>query len=617
MSAGLSVSGAVSGIDTATMINQLMQVEAQQQTAIKNRQSQAQKAADAYATVISSLKDLASKAKSLANTDAWQGSTATSSSATVKATASGTATGSLTFDVDKLAAAHALISADAVGSTSAVVASGGTLSIKDHDGNETASIDVGSGSLSDVVAAINASDAGLRASAVQTSPGNYRLQVTNKTSGASGEFSIDGLDGFSGVDVLTAGADAQITVGKDPLTKYSITSSSNTFTGVVPGLSFTVSKEETNVTVEASVDGSKIATDVKALVDAANSVLSDLSKKSAYDSTTKTGGALFGESSVRQLQQQILGTVGGAGAPGVQLTRDGKLSFDETKFKAAYAADSAKTAKAYGANATFAAATGVSGTATLARAGATARAGAYAVQVAVASAREQWKMDPPGGDIGGQTVVVTQGSRTVTYTAGVGDSLADAVAAMNSKMTSSGVAVSASVVGASVVFAAASAGTSSAFNVTMNGAAATRTVAGRDAQGRIDGLTATANGGLLTLSDDSSGANGLTVDVSGISDADVAAVTDGHVGELTYSPGLAQSLAGLLDRVTDTHDGSLSRAKASRLDAVKDLQNSIEAWDLRLASRRLTLTKQFTAMETAISALKSQTSALSGLSTSS
>jgi flagellar hook-associated protein 2 len=615
MSSGLSVSGAVSGIDTATMVSQLMKVEAQQQTAIKNRQSQAQKAADAYSSVITSLKDLASKAKSLANTDAWQGSTATSSSTTVKATASGTATGSLTFDVDKVAASHALISTDAVAATSAIVASGGTLSIKDAEGDETASIQVGSGSLAEVVAAINASDAGLRASAVQTSPGNYRLQVTNKTSGSAGEFTIDGLDGFGGVDVLTQGTDAQITVGSNPLTQYTITSSSNTFAGVVPGLSFTVSKEETNVTVEAAVDGSKVADDVKSLVDAANGVLSDLAKKSSYDSSTKTGGALFGESTVRQLQQQILGTIGGAGAPGVSLTRDGKLSFDRTKFTDAFAADPARTARAYGASATFDAAPGVGGAVSLSRSATTVKAGAYAVQVAVASAREQWRMDPPGGDIGGQTVVVMQGSRMVTFTAGVGDSIADAVAAMNSKMASSGVGVTASVVGASVVFNAASPGASAAFSVTMNGAAATRTVAGRDAQGTIDGLTATSSGGLLTLNDTSSGADGLTLDVSTITDADVTA-TGGNVGQVTYRPGLAQGLAGLLDRVTDTRDGSLSRAQASRLAAVKDLQSSIESWDLRLEARRATLTKQFTAMETAIAGLQSQTTALGGLSMS-
>jgi flagellar hook-associated protein 2 len=147
----------------------------------------------------------------------------------------------------------------------------------------------------------------------------------------------------------------------------------------------------------------------------------------------------------------------------------------------------------------------------------------------------------------------------------------------------------------------------------MNGVAATKLTAGRDAAGTIDGETATGSGAILSLTSDTSGANGLAVDVSGISAADVTA-SGGDVGQVTYKPGLAQALAGLLDRVSDTTDGSLGRAKQSRLNAVRDLQDSIDAWDLRLEARRTTLTKQFTAMETAISALKSQTSALSGLS---
>jgi len=183
-------------------------------------------------------------------------------------------------------------------------------------------------------------------------------------------------------------------------------------------------------------------------------------------------------------------------------------------------------------------------------------------------------------------------------------------------MTANSLGVTASVVGASVVFTAGSTGTAGAFDVKMGGVAATTLVAGRDAEGTIDGITADSNGGLLTLNDASSGANGLTVDIGGISGADVAA-SGGDIGDVSYTPGLAQSLASLLDNVTDSRDGSLSRAQASRLSAVKDLQDSIESWDLRLEARRLTLTRQFTAMETAIAALKSQTSAISGLSTSS
>jgi flagellar hook-associated protein 2 len=184
---------------------------------------------------------------------------------------------------------------------------------------------------------------------------------------------------------------------------------------------------------------------------------------------------------------------------------------------------------------------------------------------------------------------------------------------MNTRMSSSNLGVTATVVGSSVQFTSQTAGTGSAFSVTQNGVAATRTVTGADVQGAIDGYPATGSGSILSLVNDSSGANGLGFDTSALSPSDLAAAVGGHVGEISYKPGFASSLANLLDNVTDATDGTIARAQQSRLKDVKGLQDSIDSWDLRLASRRQTLTRQFTAMETAIAALKSQTSALSGL----
>src|SRR5258707_852248 len=144
MASNVSISGAVSGIDTASLINQLMTVEAQSQTAIKDKQTAAQKAADAYTSLISSLKSFAAQAATVAKTATWQGSPATSSSTSVTATATGNAQGTLTFDVTGLAAAHTLISASGVSSTGAVVA-GGSLTVADKDGNTKGTINVGNG----------------------------------------------------------------------------------------------------------------------------------------------------------------------------------------------------------------------------------------------------------------------------------------------------------------------------------------------------------------------------------------------------------------------------------------------------------------------------------------
>ena len=606
----VSISGAISGIDTASLVNQLMTVEAQSQTTIKTRQTAAQKAADAYTSLITSLKSLATQSAALAKTATWSGSSATSSSTSVTATTTGNATGTLTFDVTAVAAAHTLVSAadSPAASTSSVVA-GGTLTVKDAAGVATkGTIDVGGGTLAEVVAGINGSSLGLRAAAVQTAPGQFRLQVTSATAGSTSGFTLQGLTGFSGMDILTAGADAKLTIGTDPLTKYTVTSSSNTFANLVPGLSLTVSKVEAGVTVDAKLDGSDVATKISSMVDATNAALASLTAATAYDISKQTGAALYGDNGIRSLQQQILGAVSGSGAPGVQLTRDGKLTFDKAAFVKAFQADPKATAAAYGATSSFSPNNGVLGKAAMILSNDSTRAGTYDVSVSVNAAKETWELTTPAFP---QVVALTQGLLTSSYTMESGKTLAYSVAQINSRAAADGLGVTASINGTNIVFTANSAGVGSAFSATLDAVAGTQTQAGVDIVGTIDGEDATGVGNILTLNSATSRANGLGLAID-VSSADIS-LYSGNLGNVTYKPGLAQSLSTLLNDVTDTTTGALARAQQSRVDDVKDFQTQIDAWDIRLATRRATLTRQFTAMETALAALKSSSSAITNL----
>lgn len=608
----VTISGAVSGLDTATIVNQLVSAEANKQTLLKNEQADLQKGATAYGSLISALGALATQARTVATTSAWSGAAATSTSTGVSATATGNATGSLTFDVTSVAAAHTLISADTVSSLNDAVASG-PLTVTANDGTTT-TLDVGSGSLSDVVAAINSSSSGLAAAAVQTAPGQYRLQVAAKQTGSTSQFSLDGLDGFAGMSVLTQGADATVHIGGTSEAAFDATSSTNTFTDLVPGLSFTVSKVESGVTVSSSLDGSAVADQVSKLVDAANGILSQISTATAYNVSTKSGGALVGDSTVRTLQQDILGIVSGGGAAGVSLTRDGTLTFDRNAFLTAFRKDPAKVASAFGAQLSFAPASGVTGSASLVKATDTARAGTYPIVVTVSSARAQWRLSPPGGIIAGQTVVVMRGSSIVSYTAGATDTLADAVAAINARVGAVGLGIGAVLTGGDIVLTASSPGAAADFTVTASSAPVVQITAGRDVAGTIDGQAATGTGNALSLAKGTGGAVGLTVQTS-VSDDDIAA-SGGAVGSVSYTPGLAQRLLTLVSDATSSSGGMLVAAQQGAQNEIKDFQDQIDAWDQRLADYRDSLTRQFTAMETALATMKSQTAFLSGLSTS-
>jgi flagellar hook-associated protein 2 len=141
-------------------------------------------------------------------------------------------------------------------------------------------------------------------------------------------------------------------------------------------------------------------------------------------------------------------------------------------------------------------------------------------------------------------------------------------------------------------------------------------VAGADAQGTIDGQPATGIGDVLSLRTGTGGAVGLSLDTSGLTDADIA-LTGGAVGNVTYTPGLARQLATLSDQATAASTGTLSSAQQGRQSGIKTLQDQIDEWDRRLAAYRASLTTQFTAMETALASLKSQTTSLAGLGASS
>ena len=108
--AGLtSVSGLVSGLDTASIISQLMQIEAQSQNRIKSQLATAQSDLKSLQDLNSKFAALATSAGTLADPASWNPITVTSSSTLVTATAGSSAVaGPLTFSVGHTALAHQL-----------------------------------------------------------------------------------------------------------------------------------------------------------------------------------------------------------------------------------------------------------------------------------------------------------------------------------------------------------------------------------------------------------------------------------------------------------------------------------------------------------------------------
>jgi flagellar hook-associated protein 2 len=346
--AGMSLStGLISGMDTGAIVNQLMQIEANPQTLLTQRLDKAQNQATAYRAINTRFDALLKAAQSVTKDSAWNPVKASSSSTTVTTTSTaGASTGSLTFKVDNVATSHSVISDKkwpVTGTQTAADVSYGTGSIDITVGGTTKSVTIGgTGSLADAVKAINADTSlKLSATAVKVSATEYRLQVTAKATGAAATFDVGPADDF---DPVTQGTDAKLTVGTG-IAAYEVSSPTNTFTGLLDGTTVTVTEPASNVTVKVVDDPSAVATKVSALVNSANGLLDAIA---AYTKADSSSAALKGDATLRQLSSQVLDTVsrmagagGSASQAGLELTRDGHLTFDPEKFTAKLAADPA------------------------------------------------------------------------------------------------------------------------------------------------------------------------------------------------------------------------------------------------------------------------------------
>jgi flagellar hook-associated protein 2 len=253
-------------------------------------------------------------------------------------------------------------SVDAGGGTTIGVTFSGTLRAGTL---RTRNVDLGDGSMGAVVTAINNSGGDIGASAIKVGESAYRFQIQSKLSGVAGQMNIDPavFDTVGGFSTLSAGTDASITVpGTVPLV---LTSSTNTFADVLPGVSFTVNSkpiDDAAVTVTASRDLDSLTGKVQALIDATNKAISDVKTKTSYSAASKSGGPLTGDATMRRLQQELrssltdalgAGDITQVGKVGITLAKDGTLAFDKAKFLDAYNADPAAVQRLFLAETTL------------------------------------------------------------------------------------------------------------------------------------------------------------------------------------------------------------------------------------------------------------------------
>lgn len=624
MANSINFSGLASGIDTKAIIEAILRAESKPLEKLQSRQATFNARKTALEDLRSRLDKFETKLRDLGDRS-FRASKATVSDETVLRATPGTSAepGIYTIEVLGLAAAQKNKSDGFAAPDQGLVADG-TLTIQ-SGANDPITVNVsataGNNSLRSVRDAINAADAGVTAS-VLFDGAAYRLVVRSEKSGTSNALQITDTTGLNlddAANVVAQAADASLRVDG-----IAVTSSSNAVTDVIPGVTLDLLSETEagqSVTVEVAPNTDGVVSSVRALLDAYNEVTDFLNAQFDRDKP----GALAGDATARRVQQQVqalmtdgveglpLGSASSLASVGVSFDgKTGRATLDTAKLQDLLKNDFASVANlfAQGGIATDARVSFVAGT------GATS-AGSYDVRVtqaaeaATVAGSAAWS----GGVLGREeTLTIDVGGTSVNVALTSGQTLAQAVDALNAAFRSAELGVTARADAGSLRFTTRDYGSAVALSVTSDQAdpgdgsgtgfgTTAVTDTGLDVAGTIGGVAATGKGQILTGAA-GGGFEGLAVRITA-TPAEVASLA-GNFGSFAYSRGLVRSLTTVLDDLTRFDGGTIDIAKKSLEASLKTIALDIERFNDRLDIRQARLTQTFAAAEKAISILQSQ-----------
>lgn len=198
----------------------------------------------------------------------------------------------------------------------------------------------------------------------------YHIMIGSEQSGLAGRLLIDtGTTGLS-LSTLTPAANAVVQVGVASGNNLLFTSSTNTFSDILPGLTVNVTGTSSSpVTVSVGQDPSALVNAIQNFVNDYNTVSGTIAQDDSYDTSTNTGSILYTDPTVEQINNTLNNFLTGTWGASTDKTRsllqmgitlnNGQLSINSSALQAAVAADPAGVQDFLG-NATNGMATGLS-----------------------------------------------------------------------------------------------------------------------------------------------------------------------------------------------------------------------------------------------------------------
>ncbi len=362
----ISFGGLATGLDTKTLISQLVSLAQQPIQRLEKSRSLDEKKISTFQALNGKLLALKTAAQKLRNsTDFFARTSTVSDDTKLDASVTSTAqTGNYAIAINDLAKIGQKTFVGVADKTAQTLS--GTFTIQNAATNSTSftiSFDINSMSLEQLRDAINNdsnNNGKVMAAILDTGSGmnRYRLQIKGNTMGTTNDFDVTSTASLTldtDTNVTFAASDASFTVDGVELTR-----SSNTVSDAIDGVTLTLKSKTTMAeTLTVSNDTATIQANIKAFVSAYNDVRSYINTQSTVDQRNPQNNGLFlGDGTVRdinsRLQQVMTGAVAGLAGDynalndlGITTDIDGKLVADDTKLSTALATNADNVSKIF------------------------------------------------------------------------------------------------------------------------------------------------------------------------------------------------------------------------------------------------------------------------------
>lgn len=629
-SSGIRFSGIGSGIDTDSIITQLLALERRPMLTLANQKAilQQQKgAAEQYKSLAQSLRTALEGVSSSNSFTLAKAVSSKTDVATVAASADAQA-GIYDLRVSRLAQAHKIRS-NAQSAADTPLNLAGTFTIN----GKSVTLET-SDTLQMLASKINVSGAGVTASVINGGSNNVYITLTANETGAASAISRSDTSGsvlstlglLTGNEILAA-QDASYTIDN-----VSFTNSKNTITGVIPNVTISLLKanevtpEQITITVSRDVAG--IRSKVEGVATAYNAIVDYLKQTASFDSETLASGPLFGDSTILGIQASLFNSLtaspdGLAGeyknllAIGIDFDSSGRMTVDAAKVEEAISKDLTNVKSLFqdvgtisNANVTFVSATSR-----------TKGSGAIGYSVNITQAATLGSTGAgvamTGTHAGGEILTFSGallGFSDYELTVDTGSSLDQLISKINSDAKLKDLLTASKDGSGRLVLTSKRYGTPGSFTVVSNLNAASDNSGigttllggiGLDVAGSINGEAATGVGQFLTGNAGNAKTDGLQLLITGSA--------TGDLGTLVLTRGAGSTSLNSLSGALDFTNGSLSASIESIQAKIEGIQESIERIQERADAREIYLRRKFTAMEDAMARLQAQMAQLNSM----